>query len=142
MRKAVFGLASVMLLILTVASASSQKSFDRNDLVCRANARLVALGILMYASDWDNRLPPMRSPAALQTAVFPYVKAKPVFLCPAWNSPYAPVSTLSGKNQKSIKSPSSTVIFRCPRPHKTGVVFAGYADGHAAAIKRPPPSKK
>lgn len=65
-----------------------------------AQMRLKQLGLAlqMYAQDYDEVLPPMKSPAAVKKVLYPYVrKNDAVFLDPRTTEPYQPNASLSGK---------------------------------------------
>jgi len=47
---------------------------------CLSNGKQVAMGVLMYSQDYDERLPPA---ATWSREVFPYVKNSAVYVCPA-----------------------------------------------------------
>jgi prepilin-type processing-associated H-X9-DG protein len=102
---------------------------------CMFNLKQLGLGFLQYASDYDERLPPIRgasSPAQLSRgepygwadALFPYVRITKIFQCPneedyrdATTDPmtsgytdYWYNTNLSSLNSKAVKRPQSTLM--------------------------------
>jgi hypothetical protein len=79
--------------------------------VCYANLGQVGLGLLMYADDYDDRLPPADS---WLDATLPYTKNIKAYKCPADLSAarcsYALNTNLSGKVLKEIKHPERVVL--------------------------------
>jgi prepilin-type processing-associated H-X9-DG protein len=113
---------------------------------CRSNLKQLATAVLMYAQDYDERMPPATDWASL---LAPHLKGsdKDVFHCPATEAPgsYGMNSALSGVRQEDIDQPARTVmLFEVDAPTRS---FAGganemarhrhsgapnvcYADGH------------
>ena len=72
---------------------------------CMSNMRQVGLGMLQYAQDNDEQLPPRQfkgaggAPVSWRVAIYPYIKSLQVFRCPA-----NPVATgPSGAGSRAIK---------------------------------------
>lgn len=118
---------------------------------CMSNAKIMSTALLMYAQDYDFRLPPARS---WQTELAPY-NAEGANTCPsrAGVSPaYAFNREMSGKPLAMLKTPyDAPVIFESGlgtnnasdqllsfvTPHRqTGII--GFADGSVRALKTPP----
>jgi len=73
---------------------------------CLSNLKQLALGVIMYASDWDERAPGTGHPWAIysggpwpvdkytlwQINIYPYVKNRQLYICPsdAWRAEVAP----------------------------------------------------
>src|SRR5260221_13296758 len=105
-----------------------------------SNLKRVALATLMYLQDYDERLPPMRSAAATQTAIYPYVKNRKVFVCPATSKPYVPNAAVGNKLLAKIPKPVTTMIWRDAKPHADGMWTVAYLDGHVKREKKLPAS--
>jgi|GEM_PF-6542089 len=122
---------------------------------CLSNIKQINLGMLMFASDNDERLP---SADRWVDEIMPYVKSPEIFKCPGdksgAKSSYAMNSTLSGMSMKDIKNPSELVlVFETSKPgnnpaggpeavlkssrHNSMAAF-GFTDGHAKMEKNIP----
>lgn len=97
--------------------------------VCVRNLRQIGIASLMYAQDYDGRLPPMESMTGTRKAIYPYVKNNQVFLCPTNAMPYKTNPAVSLKPIAVIAEPSKTVGFYDPAPHADGKYSVAYLDG-------------
>lgn len=125
---------------------------ERRDLTtCLSNLKQVALAANIYATDYDNAMPPAGD---WQERLYPYSKTNAIFTCPTLKNQgqsegYAYNSAVAGVLMTSLASPASTIGFfetamighdysadpatsllGTPRHEKVGVA---YADGHAKA---------
>ncbi len=75
-----------------------------------SNLKQMAIGSMIYAADWDDKLPT----ADWQKQLGPYTKNRHLFVSPmstkAKPSPYTFNPALFGKNLRSVKKPSETVL--------------------------------
>ncbi len=99
-----------------------------------SNARQLALAVQQYTQDYDEILPPLHTPAEMQTALLPYVIRTRVFRSPVTGLLYTPNPSLSGKHLAAIADPASTELLRDPRRHRDGKSVIAYLDGHV--VKR------
>lgn len=127
---------------------------------CLSNVKQIGIATVMYANDFDDRLPPG---ATWMDATEKYAEYPRIFACPAVSRPglltprvggkygYAVNTSLSGKTAKSIKDPGKVIwVFESsdlarnatgdpstsPAPNRHGPGRTeGYADGHAAFVK-------
>jgi hypothetical protein len=109
---------------------AQQSGQPDNNTRCLSNAKQVALAALMYAQDYDERLPPMKSAAQTQNLLNPYLKNKTLFTCPATQKPYVFNTRLSGMNTAKIAKPASTPLFCDAQAHGDGKWTVAYTDGH------------
>lgn len=100
---------------------------------CVTNAKQMCMGMLMYAQDYNEILPPMASSASVQKILMPYIKNDKVFLCTVSGKPFAWNKAMSGKTLKSIKNPATDVVCYDVEVHD-GNRVVGYVDGHVKAI--------
>lgn len=123
---------------------------------CRSNVKQLSTALLMYAQDYDERLPPA---GAWESGAMPYYKNPRVNVCPSDSlgaESYAFNAALSGRNTGKIRSAASAPqLFESslhtyngndllkswdPRhpssPNPLGVV--GYVDGHVTAMWKQP----
>lgn len=90
-----------------------------------SHARLVDLGVAMYANDWDNRLPSFTDTGKLAEALTPYLhpyKAEGYVANYEWNK------SLSEKLLTKVPSPATTWLLRTPEPDGAGKIIVGFAD--------------
>src|SRR5438105_4869183 len=76
--------------------------------VCAANLSKLETGVVMYAQDYDEIFPPTKRPGAFRADVFPYVRTKTVFLCPATALLYTPNSALDSQTLAQFPDRGST----------------------------------
>jgi prepilin-type processing-associated H-X9-DG protein len=105
---------------------------------CMSNCKQIALGMLMYAQDFDEKLPPMASAARFQKVMMPYIKNAKTFLCPATQKPYVLNTTLNHKSKAKIKALATTATFFDAEPHADGMYSVAYVDGHVKREKKVP----
>jgi prepilin-type processing-associated H-X9-DG protein len=102
--------------------------------VCTTHAKQLALGVLMYVQDFDERFPPMADFDAFHDAVFPYVKNDALFVCPPSNQPFVLNADLDHISLASIPAPAETIMFRAPMPGPSGLTVTAFADGHVKKV--------
>jgi len=98
--------------------------------ICENRAKQVALGVLQYTQDYDECMPPMKTAAEFEAAVYPYVRSHRAFICPSTNEHFKPTAGLSYRPSASILNPALTVVFTDPDAHADGFKTVGYVDGH------------
>ncbi len=126
---------------------------------CSSNLKQIALGMLMYAQDYDERFPP---PSKWHSGTNPYVRNEGVFQCLSDSkfvqSSYAMNRNLGSLAMLDITRPAETVMnfesglhiynafdlkgdvgasLAHPSRHPNGNNFA-FADGHVKAFDRSP----
>jgi prepilin-type processing-associated H-X9-DG protein len=118
---------------------------------CLSNLKQLLLGILMYAQDYNQVLPPAET---WGDAILPYVKNKEIFLCPsAPDLPcgYAYHDAYSKKKLAEVSRPAEAILLydstrgdwnahdagtSLPKEGRhLGQVNVGYVDGHVKALE-------
>lgn len=99
-----------------------------------ANLKQIGLAMTEYTQDYDEKLPPMQSAAAVQKALFPYVKKADVFQQPQTHEPYLPNTSLSGRSLASFDNPATMVVYYEAGPGPDGMRAVLFLDGHAKLI--------
>ena len=138
----VFGVLTSIVFPVILGSKSASSSAS-----CISNIKQLAIVMLMYGSDYDDRLPLASN---WQDATDTYRKSKPFPRCPDSKSPvnYAMNTAISGKSVEKLSSPSETVVLfeadaQLPNAHggkewfvrrHNGSGSIGYADGHAKRV--------
>ncbi len=114
---------------------------------CLSNEKQLALGTLMYAQDYDERLP-MRwhsTNSAFRTPcmIYPYVKNVQIFECPSWSQSYSfaqPLGTINnsyawpGGSPAHPGNPCPTCGRRCSQNY---FPFDGYRALKMAMVEAP-----
>ena len=155
----ILGCVLYVFLLLTDV-ISRPKTVDRGSR-CNSNLRQLSMGLVMYAEDYDDHLPPAHVWA---DTLFPYVKNSKIFVCLSAQRDYGGLATHYGFNSllgerrtEDIPAPAD-----CPMLFESSVLFApdmrrnvtnpltsfvarhrgtghiAYADGHVRAVKTPP----
>jgi len=145
----------------TVLAAAAAPRRDANR-VCISRLERLAFVARMYAEDYDNRLPPIKTAADVKRYLQPYVTGNspthpvppeiqgdqrgPIYFCPATGLAYGPNPALSGMEigwqLAKVKGPGAIWLLRDPKPHPDGLWTAAYLDGHAERKKAAPRDKK
>lgn len=86
-----------------------------------ANAKQIALALLMYVQDYDERFPPGNMD--IQSVLMPYVKNEMIFNFPGTNFVYL----MDGQTLQSIDRPAETMVGYIQAPGGRAVIWA---DGH------------
>ena len=119
---------------------------------CLSNAKQIALGMKMYADDYDDKFPLKESWQSALTGYLKYEKPDEVFICPSAKVPensYAMHAERSGSSRTKIPDLSKTVIgfeSDLPKSHAYGGFEAVayrhadranfmYADGHGKMVE-------
>lgn len=76
---------------------------------CLSNIKQIAIGTILYASDYDEKLP---KADVWQDSIVEYIKSKDIYKCLVGTSPesYAFNSTVSGRDSTKIESPDRAVM--------------------------------
>ena len=92
---------------------------------CQSNLKQMGLGILQYAQDYDERMPPVAigtAPLVWTDEVYPYIKSRQVYLCPqvtvarpslptgVYTNDYWLNRKLGSQLTKNIANPALTVL--------------------------------
>lgn len=102
-----------------------------------SNAKEVAIGIIHYLVDNDDKYPAAHSTLEAQSVVMPYLKSASVWASanPAGGRLIYNV-TLSRVSQTSIQSPAETLLLWDEKPWPDGTRIAAFADGHVKVIPK------
>jgi len=101
---------------------------------CASNARQLAVAMLLYTQDYDERLPPMVDTAKVQAVLLPYVKDRIVFNCVVGGKPFHWNRAISAMPLSQIKNPAQTVLLYDDAPHD-GTRVVGFVDGHVVRMR-------
>jgi prepilin-type processing-associated H-X9-DG protein len=119
--------------------------------ISQRNLKQVALGLMQYTQDWDEKFPPMRAaknaeqimaqinrpPTAaspVQVMLYPYVRNTQIFLHPKTGRPYLPNYKVSRFYLGAIENPAATFAFFEDAPDAEGKRNVAFADGHVKAF--------
>lgn len=112
-----------------------------------SNIKQLALATIMFATDYDERLP--KTVAGWHKAIFPYCKNEALFKAPGFQGKgdsYSLNPNVANKVQTSFSKPAETVLLYQGKDGKLdysigGVAAIAYADGHCRLVK-PEDAKK
>lgn len=118
---------------------------------CASNLKQLGLGLLIYATDHGERLPPSH---VWPEVIMPHLKSTEVFHCPGDDSrrfrhgggPYAMSLSLSREELADIGDPAGRAMLWDATPsgefarRHGGAGVVGFADGHVRYHRDPPPS--
>ncbi len=137
--------------VVAVPDGSDPFTYSRDNALkasCQSNMKQQMLGIMQYAQDYDEKLPPA---SKWVEVLQPYTKSEQIFQCPSMPATtkgpgygYAYNQYLSGFVQSNIKQPAMTVnVYETLNPSRnwygrgTGRAYRhlggsniGFADGH------------
>jgi hypothetical protein len=103
---------------------------------CLSNVKQLAVGHLIYASDYDDRFV---ADANFKPAVMPYIKNNEIFACPVTRVEFAANDGILGKDSTLLLDPAGTVLLyegyqkQLSGPHE-GRSSVAYTDSHARMI--------
>jgi len=97
---------------------------------CVSNVAELTHGVLEYAQDHNEVLPPMQSSWQFENAVYPYIHSHYRFRCPATGVPYKTNAKLSGQSLSTIRDYYTTWVVKDAKKHPDGLFTIAYLDGH------------
>ena len=100
-----------------------------------SNIKQISLGMLMYASDYDDLTPYAQSTKTVEYVISPYVLNNELFksLNPD-RSRFLFNMAIAGVNMTDIPSPAETVMFYESRAWPDGLRVVSFCDGHAKIV--------
>ena len=130
----------ILLLIAALVAAVAIPGFHRaregaRMSACQSNLKQLSLGMLMYAQDYDQALPPQ---ANWQDVIYPYLRNEQIFNCPTTQlgrGSYQYNSVLDLRKLGTITQPGTSLMLwdtgfpSGPGPHNEGWNLA-FVDGH------------
>ena len=99
-----------------------------------SNLKQMGTALLMYAQDYDDRLPPMKKMETTEAVLMPYIKNNNVFINPDTKEHYKANPAFSEQPAAKIDLPASTVAFYEATPAKDGTRGVCFMDGHSKRI--------
>lgn len=112
-----------------VAAPASAQTMGLN------NAKQLALGMIMYITDYDDVYPKVNSTGEVQKLIWPYLKNDEVFKTNnSRGSTFRFNMRLSGKSMDSIEIPSETPLFFESNSWSDGRRIVAYVDGHVKFV--------
>ena len=97
--KCIFSFSAFILIATALAGAAKDAAQKPTT---RGNLKQLGLALMMYAQDYDERLPPMKNTAALKKVIGPYLDSDAIFIDPATKKAFAFNSSLSERNVEDI----------------------------------------
>lgn len=95
-----------------------------------ARLRQLTVALLMYTSDYNDKLPPMNDPTRFEFALLPYVRQQNVFIDPVNKTRFGINASLSLKSLNAIQNRSTTIVFYQQKPdQRTKKRWVAFLDG-------------
>ncbi len=121
------GDSGALLPVFRQAKRAAQKT------VTISNLKQLALGVIGYESDHDEKLPSMSSPEAISNRLRPYVKNENILRDPLLELPYVYANALSGKSLASIERVADTPMMFEAASYD-GLRAVAFLDGHVRRV--------
>lgn len=98
------------------------------------NLKQITAGLLLYAQDYDEVLPPIKDPASVKQLIQPYLKNVADFTNPITHQLYQVNLILSAHKLKDIPDPAAMVLFYEDSPAPDNTRGVAFLDGHVKRI--------
>lgn len=100
-----------------------------------SNVKQMALGVMIYMSDYDDVYPYPQSVAAVKFVTYPYIKNKEIYKTLNPNGgQFLFNMSLGGVESVSIENPAETVLWYETQAWPDGRRAVAFADGHAKLV--------
>jgi len=116
-------------------SVFKQASEKAQAAVSLSNLKQLALALLMWAEDHNEKLPDMPTAEKIKATLLPYAKDEDIFASPFNGKPYKYNNSLAGKGVGQPEIPWQTVTFYEDSPDSYELRGVAYLDGHAKRVK-------
>ena len=100
-----------------------------------SNLKQIGLALVQYVQDYDEQLPPMKTVAEADEAIYPYLKDRKLLEHPKTHELYQTNTSLSHRSLASFNDPSTMVTYYEASPADDGLRAVLFLDGH---VKRVP----
>jgi hypothetical protein len=136
---------------LLTAAEKAKRETKVERAISQSNLKQVALALLQYVQDYDEKLPPMRaarsatelttrnaynvtSTTPVQIILYPYARTVQIFLHPKTGRPYLPNYKISRRALAGIEEPAATIAFFEDAPDAENMRNIMFLDGHIKAF--------
>lgn len=118
------------------AASYSDQDMARLKSETLSNLKQVAVGMMMYASDYDDVLPYVQGSTAAHYVTQPYIKNREVSFSKNPNGPerFHFNINLGGVKLGDVESPAETPLFVDPKAWPGGTRLVAFVDGHVKSI--------
>lgn len=100
-----------------------------------SHLKMIGTALMMYVQDYDERLPPLPSVAAVQKRLYPYLKNEAAWREPKTGRTYQVNRALGGEKLAHFgQSAERVVVFYEALPDKRGGRAVAFLDGHVRWI--------
>ncbi|HOP80314.1 MAG TPA: hypothetical protein PLZ21_07100, partial [Armatimonadota bacterium] len=110
----------------------SDEEYDNGDESLN-NLKQLGTALLLYADDWDGKLPKMDDIESVEEALTPYIH-NTEFINPHTGEFYKPNSILTLHKIAHIQNPAEMVTFYEPTPREDNTRGVVYLDGHVELV--------
>lgn len=116
---------------LAQAQVQTQKTVEETSV---ENLKQIGMALLQYTQDADEDLPPMRTVAEADEAIYPFLKDRTLFEHPGTHQLYQTNTSLSQRNLGTFKDPARMVLYFEASPGDDGKRAVLFLDGHVKRI--------
>ncbi len=120
--------------VKTAPLESGSPSDSASTVVSLNNLRQLGQAVSMYAQDYDEVLPSMKSASKFKEVVLPYVKNEKVFINPMTRTPYAMNEILSQHKLAHILKPAEMAVIYEAELAPDGTRGVCFLDGHVSRV--------
>ncbi len=110
----------------------------------KSNLKILGLAVMQYTQDYDEKLPPLKSPTKAEEVLYPYARTRSIFRHPTTKERYVWNITLSGENigqyvgdimadETQSKAAQIPLVFEM-RPAPNGKRNVAFLDGHVTEL--------
>jgi len=99
-----------------------------------SNLKRIGFALTLYIQDADDLLPPMKTVAEADEALYPFLKNRRLFEQPGTHELYQINTFLSKRNIATFGSAATTVVYYEARPSNDGKRAVLFLDGHVNRI--------
>lgn len=124
----ILGIGSFVALVVAAFAGTWQQNMQASGM---SNAKQIAIGMIMYTTDYDDLTPWVQDTATAQVLTYPYIKNIAVWKT---QNPAASVFeynlTAGGVRTDKMENPATLVMYFESKPWEDGSRIVAYWDGH------------
>ena len=96
--------------------------------------RILSTGVIQYAQEHDEKLPPLQNMEVFKKAIFPYVRDNAVFVQPFAKKHYVTNGAMTNKGYANIQFASQIALLYEAQIGSDGKRAVAFADGHVKRV--------
>ena len=128
---------SLLALTSALAGQQSPPPFDKLKTQTSSNLKQVALGVIMYSSDWDDMLPYVQNTATVQRVITPYLRSNAVWKTEnPLGGKFMFNTKIGGLSMTAIDNPAEMPMFVEEKIWPDGTRYVAFLDGHVKPVSK------